>query len=90
MANGVRISPAGGSNHTISFTCQPDPTSPTSKILYTLIRNPDDSEIGTGEISLEGGNCDLNDVTFHNGDKNDFSHVNTGFGGKIWTKGITV
>ena len=86
MANGVRISPAGGSNHTISFTCEP--VNSVSKLLYTL-KDGDDLELGTGDIPLEG-NCNVNGFTFLNGDEKDKDHVAEDFGGKIWTNGITV
>ena len=91
--NGDYYSPAGSSVHTISLRCKPDPTSPpispTSKFLYTL-KDGDDLELATGDFPLFEGNCNMNDVTFHNGDKDDKNHVTNSFGGKIWTNGITV
>ena len=86
LVNGNPFSPAGGSNHTISFTGEP--VNAVSKLVYTL-KDGDDVELGTGDIPLQS-RCSLNQATFRNGDKDDVDHVATGFGGKIWTNGITV
>ncbi|XP_066916667.1 mucin-2-like [Clytia hemisphaerica] len=82
---GDRFAPVAGSFYSVVCTCILN--GPRSIIQYTFKDDNDVSIQQSDDFTLTHP-CNLNDVTFHNGNDADHHHSGSGFNGKMWTSGI--
>uniref|UniRef100_A0A7M5XJN7 Uncharacterized protein n=1 Tax=Clytia hemisphaerica TaxID=252671 RepID=A0A7M5XJN7_9CNID len=82
----ARFAPVAGSFYSVVCTCIPN--GPKSKIQYTFKDEYDVNIQESNDFALTPP-CNLNDVTFYNGnDADQTDHSGSGFNGKMWTSGI--
>ena len=83
----TKYTPQVNTFHTIVLTFTPSLDATVKSSLHYDLLDGAGVSLGSGtiEINVHGS---LGIITLHNGSTLDVDHVDTGFGGKIWTNGI--